>query len=151
MTASGFAGSTFPFTSIAAKETSPISLASLQALPSALIFWIVIRSYGVQPSRAHPGWTALMMTGSVPLGTIASGRQHVERGEGGILFGATPILAVVPAPLFLVRESFIQKALPGWAAGFIGIALLMVSSMVTKASNHIPGIVVTLIVPLGHN
>ena len=92
-----------------------------------------------------------MMTGSVPLGTVASGLQHVERCEGGILFGATPILAVVPAPLLLVRESFIQKALPGWVVGFIGIALLMVSFMVTKASNHIPGIVGTFIGPLGHN
>ena len=84
------------------------------------------------------------------MGTVANGRQHLERVEGGIPFGATPILAVVPAPLFLARKSFIQKALPGGAVGLIGIALLMVSSVVTKASNHIPGIVVTLTSPLGY-
>ncbi len=45
--ASVLVGSTFLFINIAVKEISPLAIASLRALISALICWIVMRAYGV--------------------------------------------------------------------------------------------------------
>ena len=129
LTASVLVGSTFLFINIAVQEFSPLVIAAIRAIISALICWGVMRAYGAQLPRTLRGWRALfllgLLTGAIPFGTVAWGRQHIESGMGGILFGTMPILAVVLAPLFLSEETFTRRALVGGLVGFAGIILLM--------------------------
>ena len=115
-------GSTFLFINIAVKEISPIVIAALRAMISALICWIVMRAYGARLPSTRKGWVALfwlgLLTGAIPFGTVAWGQQHIESGMGGILFGTMPILAVVLAPLFLRRK---RSPAEHWLAEWSGL------------------------------
>ena len=152
--ASVLVGSTFLFINIAVKEISPLAIASLRALISAIICWAVMRAYGVHLPRTRRGWTSLfwlgLLTCAIPFTTVAWGQQHIESGMGGILFGTMPILAVVLAPLFLAEETFTRRALVGGVVGFAGIILLMGPSVLANASNQILGIVITFLGPVSH-
>ena len=152
--ASVLVGSTFLFINIAVKEISPLAIATLRALISALICWVVMRAYGVRLPRTRRGWTSLfwlgLLTCAIPFSTVAWGQQHIESGMGGILFGTMPILAVVLAPLFLAEETFTRRALVGGVVGFAGIILLMGPSVLANAGNQILGIVITFLGPVSH-
>ena len=154
LAASALVGSTFLFINIAVKEISPVAIAALRALISALICWVVMRAYGVRLPRTRREWTPLLLLGlltsAIPFGTVAWGQQHIESGMGGILFGTMPILAVVLAPLFLAEETFTRRALVGGVVGFAGIILLMGPSVVANAGDQILGIVITFLGPLSH-
>lgn len=154
LTASVLVGSTFLFVNVAVKEISPLAIASLRALISALICWGVMRASGGQLPRTRQGWTALVLlgvlTGAIPFATVAWGQQHIESGMGGILFGTMPILAVVLAPLFLAEETFTRKALFGGVVGLAGIILLMGPSVLANAGDQILGIVITFLGPCSH-
>ena len=152
--ASVLVGSTFLFINIAVKEISPLAIATLRALMSALICWIVMRAYGARLPGTRKGWTALfwlgLLTCAIPFSTVAWGQQHIESGMGGILFGTMPILAVVLAPLFLAEETFTRRALVGGVVGFAGIILLMGPSVLSNAGDQILGIVITFLGPVSH-
>ena len=154
LAASVLVGSTFLFINIAVEEISPLVIAALRALLSALICWIVMRASGVRLPRTHQGWTPLLLLGlligAIPFGTVAWGQQHIESGMGGILFGTMPILAVVLAPLFLAEEIFTRRALIGGVVGLAGIILLMGPSVVANAGDQILGIVITFLGPCSH-
>ena len=154
LTASVLVGSTFLFINIAVKEISPLVIAALRALISALICWILMRAYGVRLPRTRQGWTPILLLGlltsAIPFATVAWGQQHIESGMGGILFGTMPILAVVLAPLFLAEETFTRRALVGGVVGFAGIILLMGPSVVANAGDQILGIVITFLGPCSH-
>ena len=152
--ASVLVGSTFLFINIAVKEISPLAIAAIRALISALICWAVMRAYGVRLPRTRRGWTSLfwlgLLTCAIPFSTVAWGQQHIESGMGGILFGTMPILAVVLAPLFLAEETFTRRALVGGVVGFAGVILLMGPSVLANAGDQILGIVVTFLGPFCH-
>ena len=152
--ASVLVGSTFLFINIAVEEISPLAIATLRALMSALICWIVMRAYGARLPATRKGWTALfwlgLLTCAIPFSTVAWGQQHIESGMGGILFGTMPILAVVMAPLFLAEETFTRRALVGGVVGFAGIILLMGPSVLSNAGDQILGIVITFLGPVSH-
>ena len=154
LSASALVGSTFLFINIAVQEISPLVIAALRALISALICWAVMRAYGARLPRSRKGWTALfwlgLLTCAIPFGTVAWGQQHIESGMGGILFGTMPILAVVLAPIFLAEETFTRRALLGGIVGFAGIILLMGPSVVSNAGDQILGIVITFLGPVSH-
>ena len=154
LTASVLVGSTFLFINIAVEEISPLVIAALRALLSALICWIVMRASGVRLPRTRQGWTPILLLGlltsAIPFGTVAWGQQHIESGMGGILFGTMPILAVVLAPLFLAEEIFTRRALIGGVVGLAGIILLMGPSVVANAGDQILGIVITFLGPCSH-
>ena len=152
--ASALVGSTFLFINIAVKEISPLVIATLRALISALICWIVMRVYGARLPGTRQGWTALfwlgLLTCAIPFSTVAWGQQHIESGMGGILLGAMPILAVVLAPVFLADETFTRRALVGGVVGFAGIILLMGPSVLANAGDQVLGIVITFLGPFSH-
>ncbi len=154
LAASVLVGSTFLFINIAVKEISPLVIAALRAIISAIICWAVMRAYGVSLPRTRKEWTALLWLGlltcAIPFGTVAWGQQHIESGMGGILFGTMPILAVVLAPLLLAEETFTRRALVGGVVGFAGIILLMGPSVLANASDQFLGIFVTFLGPVSH-
>ena len=154
LAASALVGSTFLFINVAVKEVSPLVIAALRALISALICWAVMRAYGVRLPRTRQGWTALfwlgLLTSAIPFATVAWGQQHIESGMGGILFGTMPILAVLLAPLLLAEETFTRRALIGGVVGFAGVILLMGPSVVSNASDQILGIAITFLGPVSH-
>ena len=154
LAASALVGSTFLFINVAVKEVSPLVIAALRALISALICWIVMRAYGVRLPRTRRGWTALfwlgLLTSAIPFTTVAWGQQHIESGMGGILFGTMPILAVLLAPLLLAEETFTRRALIGGVVGFAGVILLMGPSVVSNASDQVLGIAITFLGPVSH-
>ncbi len=154
LAASVLVGSTFLFINIAVKEISPLVIAALRALMSALICWIVMRASGARLPRTRQGWIPLLglglLTGAIPFGTVAWGQQHIESGLDGILFGTMPILAVVLAPLFLAEETFTRRALVGGVVGLAGVVLLMGPSVLANAGDQILGIVITFVGPLSH-
>lgn len=63
-------GSTFLFINVAVKEVSPLAIAALRAIMSALICWTVMRAYGARLPRNRRGWTALfwlgLLTSAIP-------------------------------------------------------------------------------------
>ena len=152
LAASVLVGSTFLSINIAVKEISPLVIAALRALMSALICWVVMRAFGARLPRTRPGWIALfrlgLLTGAIPFFTVAWGQQHIESGMGGILFGTMPILAVVLAPIFLAEETFTRRALIGGVVGLTGMILLMGPSVLANAGDQILGIVITFVGPL---
>ena len=154
LAASALVGSTFLFINVAVKEVSPLVIAALRALISALICWAVMRAYGVRLPRTRRAWTALfwlgLLTSAIPFATVAWGQQHIESGMGGILFGTMPILAVLLAPLLLAEETFTRRALIGGVVGFAGVILLMGPSVVSNASDQILGIAITFLGPVSH-
>ena len=154
LSASVLVGSTFLFANIAVQEISPIVVAALRAMISAVICWNVMRAYGARLPRTRQGWIALfwlgLLTGAIPFGTMAWGQQHIDSGMGGILFGTMPILAVVLTPLLLAEEVFTRRALVGGMVGFAGIKLLMAPSVLANASDQILGMVITFLGPLSH-
>ena len=154
LAASALVGSTFLFINVAVKEVSPLVIAALRALISALICWAVMRAYGVRLPRTRRGWTALfwlgLLTSAIPFATVAWGQQHIESGMGGILFGTMPILAVVLAPLLLAEETFTRRALIGGVVGFAGVILLMGPSVMSNASDQVLGIAITFLGPVSH-
>lgn len=154
LAASALVGSTFLFINVAVEEVSPLVIAALRALISALICWAVMRAYGVRLPRTRRGWTALfwlgLLTSAIPFATVAWGQQHIESGMGGILFGTMPILAVVLAPLLLAEETFTRRALIGGVVGFAGVILLMGPSVVSNASDQVLGIAITFLGPVSH-
>ena len=129
LSASVLVGSTSLFANIAVQEISPIVVAALRAMISAVICWNVMRAYGARLPRTRQGWIALfwlgLLTGALPFGTMAWEQQHIDSGMGGILFGTMPILAAVLTPLLLAEEVFTRRALVGGMVGFAGIKLLM--------------------------
>ena len=154
LSASVLVGSTFLFANIAVQEISPIVVAALRAMISAVICWNVMRAYGARLPRTRQGWIALfwlgLLTGAIPFGTMAWGQQHIDSGMGGILFGTMPSLAVVLTPLLLAEEVFTRRALVGGMVGFAGIKLLMAPSVLANASDQILGMVITFLGPLSH-
>ena len=154
LAASLLVGSTFLSINIAVKEISPLVIAALRALMSALICWAVMRASGARLPRTRQGWIALfwlgLLTGALPFVTVAWGQQHIESGMGGILFGTMPILAVVLAPIFLAEETFTRRALVGGVVGLAGMILLMGPSVLANAGDQILGIVITFVGPLSH-
>ena len=154
LSASVLVGSTFLFANIAVKEISPLVVAALRAMISAVICWVVMRAYGARLPSTRQGWIALfwlgLLTGAIPFGTMAWGQQHIDSGMGGILFGTMPILAVVLTPLLLAEEVFTRRALVGGVVGFAGIILLMGPSVLANASDQILGMVITFLGPCSH-
>ena len=154
LAASVLVGSTFLFINVAVEEISPLAIAALRALMSALICWIVMRAYGARLPRTRQGWTALfwlgLLTCAIPFVTVAWGQQHIESGMGGILFGTMPILAVVLAPLLLAEETFTRRALIGGVVGLAGVILLMGPAVLSNASDQILGISITFLGPVSH-
>ena len=59
LTASVLVGGTFLFINIAVKGISPLVIAALRALLSALICWGVMRASGVRLPRTRQGWTPI--------------------------------------------------------------------------------------------
>ena len=154
LAASVLVGSTFLFINVAVEEISPLAIAALRALMSALICWIVMRAYGARLPRTRQGWTALfwlgLLTCAIPFVTVAWGQQHIESGMGGILFGTMPILAVVLAPLLLAEETFTRRALIGGVVGLAGVILLMGPAVLSNAGDQILGIAITFLGPVSH-
>ena len=152
LAASVLVGSTFLFINIAVKEISPLAIAAIRALISALICWIVMRAFGARLPRTRRGWTALfwlgLLTSAIPFFTVAWGQQHIESGLGGILFGTMPILAVLLAPVLLAEETFTRRALIGGVVGLAGVILLMGPSVLSNASDQILGIAITFLGPV---
>ena len=68
LAASVLVGSTFLFINIAVEEISPLVIAALRALISALICWIVMRASGVRLPRTRQGWTPLLLARSADRG-----------------------------------------------------------------------------------
>ena len=91
-----------------------------------------------------------VLTAAILFGTVAWGQQHIESGLAGILFGTSPIISVILAPLFLKEESLTSRRLMGSIIGFIGIVVLIGPSVLANATDQILGGVITLLAPISH-
>jgi drug/metabolite transporter (DMT)-like permease len=147
-------GSTFVFMNIAVSEVHPFTVAAARAMVAAPICWALMMFFGAKMPRSRKEWIVFfwlgVMTAAIPFGTVAWGQQHIESGLAGILFGTSPIMSVILAPLFLKEESLTSRRLIGSIIGFIGIVVLIGPSVLANATDQILGGIITLLAPISH-
>ena len=147
-------GSTFVFMNIAVSEVHPFTVAAARAMVAAPICWALMIFFGAKMPRSKEEWVAFfwlgVLTAAIPFGTVAWGQQHIESGLAGILFGTSPIMSVILAPLFLKEESLTSRRLIGSIIGFIGIVVLIGPSVLANATDQILGGAITLLAPISH-
>jgi drug/metabolite transporter (DMT)-like permease len=147
-------GSTFVFMNIAVSEVHPFTVAAARAMVAAPICWALMIFFGAKMPRSKEEWVAFfwlgVLTAAIPFGTVAWGQQHIESGLAGILFGTSPIMSVILAPLFLKEESLTSRRLIGSIIGFIGIVVLIGPSVLANATDQILGGIITLLAPISH-
>ncbi|MFL2806990.1 MAG: DMT family transporter [Paracoccaceae bacterium] len=147
-------GSTFVFMNIAVSEVHPFTVAATRAIVAAPICWALMIVFGAKMPRSREEWIVFfwlgVLTAAIPFGTVAWGQQHIESGLAGILFGTSPIMSVILAPLFLKEERLTSRRLIGSIIGFIGIVILIGPSVLANATDQILGGLITLLAPISH-
>ena len=147
-------GSTFVFMNIAVSEVHPFTVAAARAMVAAPICWALMMFFGAKMPGSRKEWIVFfwlgVLTAAIPFGTVAWGQQHIESGLAGILFGTSPIMSVILAPLFLKEERLTSRRLIGSIIGFMGIVILIGPSVLANATDQLLGGLITLLAPISH-
>lgn len=119
-------GGIFPVAKLALREVGPLTIVAHRTFWAAVLLWIVVLARGIALPRAPRAWGALAVMGLLnnvlPFSLIFWGQQHIQAGLAAILNGATAIVGVLVAALFLADERLTRRKALGAFLGLAGVA-----------------------------
>jgi drug/metabolite transporter (DMT)-like permease len=116
------------FIKLALTEVPPIGVAWARIALGASVLLPVAWKRGVLPEvlrhkRAVCAFAFAELVG--PFFLIAQGERWVSSSLAGILIATVPLMVIVLAPLFGVREALSRRRLSGLVIGFVGVVTLL--------------------------
>ena len=126
-------GSSFLFARIAVLEVPPLSLVFLRVALAALTLNLLLMFRNNEGIHTRQLWTNFAIMGIVnnivPFGLIFYGQLEVGAGLAAIINAMTPIWTVIFANFWTDDEKISVAKIVGVILGFLGVAVLIGSSM----------------------
>jgi drug/metabolite transporter (DMT)-like permease len=121
-------GLPYLFIKLAVAEISPLGVAfGRVALGAAILLPIAWRSGALRTAAAH--WRAVLAFALaelvVPFPLISFGERWISSSLTAILIATLPLMVILLAPLFGLRERLTARRTAGLACGFIGVVVLL--------------------------
>lgn len=122
-------GSSFALIKVALEDVGPSQIVVSRLILGALVLalFAVISRVSLRMSRT--GWVhvaiSAVFANVIPYLLLSYGEQHTSAGLAGVLVGGTPLITLLIATLALREERATKRSGLGFAAGFIGVVIVL--------------------------
>jgi len=126
-------GASFFLIAVAVQELPPLTIVLLRLGFAAATLWLMVFLQGTTVPRSAEVWVAFLVMGllnnALPFVLIVWGQTHIESGLAAILNATTPLATVLVAGCLLVDERFSAAKIIGVTLGFVGVLIMLLSSL----------------------
>jgi len=134
-------GGSFLFVGVAVRELPPLIIVALRVLLAAFALQVALRAMGMRLPRERQAWAAFVGMGIlnnvIPFTLIVWGQSHIASGLASILNATTPLFTVIVAHHFTRDERLTGLRLGGVIVGFVGVAVMIGSAVLTSLNAHV--------------
>lgn len=134
-------GGSFLFVAVAVKELPPLIIVALRVSLAALALQVVLRVMGLQLPRQRQAWAAFfgmgLLNNVIPFSLIVWGQSHIASGLASILNATTPLFTVIVAHYLTADEKLTGSRLGGVLVGFVGVAVMIGSAVLTSLNTNV--------------